>query len=146
MNYAMTVTAKQQAGFTLIEIMVVVVIIGILAALVVPKVMGRPDQAKVTVARGDLKAIASALEMYRLDNRRYPDTQLGLEALVQRPTSGADNWNAEGYLPKVPVDPWGNPYLYLAPGSKGAYDLWSYGADGREGGEALDADLDSRDI
>ena len=146
MNHAMTVTAKQQAGFTLIEIMVVVVIIGILAALVVPKVMGRPDQAKVTVARGDLKAIASALEMYRLDNRRYPDTQLGLEALVQRPTSGADNWNAEGYLPKVPVDPWGNPYLYLAPGSKGAYDLWSYGADGREGGEALDADLDSRDI
>lgn len=146
MNYVMTVTAKQQAGFTLIEIMVVVVIIGILAALVVPKVMGRPDQAKVTVARGDLKAVASALEMYRLDNRRYPDTQLGLEALVQRPTSGADNWNAEGYLPKVPVDPWGNPYLYLAPGSKGAYDLWSYGADGREGGEALDADLDSRDI
>lgn len=146
MNHAMTVTAKQQAGFTLIEIMVVVVIIGILAALVVPKVMGRPDQAKVTVARGDLKAIASALEMYRLDNRRYPNTQLGLEALVQRPTSGADNWNAEGYLPKVPVDPWGNPYLYLAPGSKGAYDLWSYGADGREGGEALDADLDSRDI
>ena len=142
----MSANRKHQAGFTLIEIMVVVVIIGILAALVVPKVMGRPDQAKVTVARGDLKAIASALEMYRLDNRRYPDTQLGLEALVQRPASGADNWNAEGYLPKVPVDPWGNPYLYLAPGSKGAYDLWSYGADGREGGDALDADLDSRDI
>ena len=142
----MNVSAKQQAGFTLIEIMVVVVIIGILAALVVPKVMGRPEQAKVTVARGDLKAIASALEMYRLDNRRYPDTQQGLEALVQRPPSGADNWNPEGYLGRLPVDPWGKPYLYLAPGSKGAYDLWSYGADGREGGEALDADLDSRDI
>lgn len=142
----MNVSARQQAGFTLIEIMVVVVIIGILAALVVPKVMGRPDQAKVTVARGDLKAIASALEMYRLDNRRYPDTQQGLEALVQRPSSGADNWNPEGYLGRLPVDPWGKPYLYLAPGSKGAYDLWSYGADGREGGDALDADLDSRDI
>lgn len=142
----MNVSARQQAGFTLIEIMVVVVIIGILAALVVPKVMGRPEQAKVTVARGDLKAIASALEMYRLDNRRYPDTQQGLEALVQRPPSGADNWNPEGYLGRLPVDPWGKPYLYLAPGSKGAYDLWSYGADGREGGDALDADLDSRDI
>ena len=142
----MNVSAKQQAGFTLIEIMVVVVIIGILAALVVPKVMGRPDQAKVTVARGDLKAIASALEMYRLDNRRYPDTQQGLEALVQRPPSGADNWNPEGYLGRLPIDPWGKPYLYLAPGSKAGYDLWSYGADGREGGEALDADLDSRDL
>ena len=142
----MNVSARQQAGFTLIEIMVVVVIIGILAALVVPKVMGRPDQAKVTVARGDLKAIASALEMYRLDNRRYPDTQQGLEALVQRPPSGADNWNPEGYLGRLPIDPWGKPYLYLAPGSKAGYDLWSYGADGREGGDALDADLDSRDI
>lgn len=142
----MSVSARQQAGFTLIEIMVVVVIIGILAALVVPKVMGRPDQAKVTVARGDLKAIASALEMYRLDNRRYPDTQQGLEALVQRPPSGADNWNPEGYLGRLPIDPWGKPYLYLAPGSKAGYDLWSYGADGREGGEALDADLDSRDL
>ena len=142
----MNISARQQAGFTLIEIMVVVVIIGILAALVVPKVMGRPEQAKVTVARGDLKAIASALEMYRLDNRRYPDTQQGLEALVQRPPSGADNWNPEGYLGRLPVDPWGKPYLYLAPGSKGGYDLWSYGADGREGGDVLDADLDSRDI
>ena len=142
----MSVSARQQAGFTLIEIMVVVVIIGIRAALVVPKVMGRPDQAKVTVARGDLKAIASALEMYRLDNRRYPDTQQGLEALVQRPPSGADNWNPEGYLGRLPIDPWGKPYLYLAPGSKAGYDLWSYGADGREGGEALDADLDSRDL
>jgi len=145
MSCTMNAMAKRQQGFTLIEIMVVVVIIGILAALVVPKVMGRPDQAKVTVARGDLKAIASALEMYRLDNRRYPDTQQGLEALVQRPASGADNWNPEGYLAKLPIDPWGKPYLYLAPGSRAAYDLWTYGADGREGGEALDADLDSRD-
>ncbi|AMJ56405.1 MULTISPECIES: type II secretion system major pseudopilin GspG [Stenotrophomonas] len=142
----MSAIARRQGGFTLIEIMVVVVIIGILAALVVPKVMGRPDQAKVTVARGDLKAIASALEMYRLDNRSYPDTQQGLEALVQRPPTGADNWNPEGYLARMPVDPWGNPYLYLAPGSKGAYDLWSHGADGREGGQGLDADLDSRDL
>ncbi|WP_414717109.1 type II secretion system major pseudopilin GspG [Stenotrophomonas sp. UBA7606] len=145
MSCTMNAMAGRQQGFTLIEIMVVVGIIGILAALVVPKVMGRPDQAKVTVARGDLKAIASALEMYRLDNRRYPDTQQGLEALVQRPPSGADNWNPEGYLSKLPIDPWGKPYLYLAPGSRAAYDLWTYGADGREGGEALDADLDSRD-
>ena len=112
---------RQQTGFTLIEVMVVVVIIGILGALVVPQVMGRPDQAKVTVARGDLKAVASALEMYRLDNHVYPDTQQGLEALVTRPPQGAPNWNREGYLRSLPVDPWGRPYLYLSPGAGAPY-------------------------
>lgn len=135
---------RRQRGFTLIEVMVVVVIIGILGALVVPQVMGRPDQAKVTVARGDLKAVASALEMYRLDNHVYPDTQQGLEALVQRPEQGAPNWNREGYLRTLPVDPWGRPYLYLSPGMGAPYQLYSLGADGRQGGEGTDADLDSR--
>ena len=136
--------ATTQRGFTLIEVMVVVVIIGILGALVVPQVMGRPDQAKVTVARGDLKAVASALEMYRLDNHGYPGTEQGLEALVTRPAEGAPNWNAEGYLRSVPVDPWGRPYLYLSPGDGVPYRLYSLGADGRPGGEGSDADLDSR--
>lgn len=135
---------RQQTGFTLIEVMVVVVIIGILGALVVPQVMGRPDQAKVTVARGDLKAVASALEMYRLDNHVYPDTQQGLEALVTRPAQGAPNWNREGYLRSLPVDPWGRPYLYLSPGVGAPYQLYSLGADGRQGGEGTDTDLDSR--
>lgn len=136
--------ATTQRGFTLIEVMVVVVIIGILGALVVPQVMGRPDQAKVTVARGDLKAVASALEMYRLDNHGYPGTEQGLEALVTRPAEGAPNWNAEGYLRSVPVDPWGRPYLYLSPADGVPYRLYSLGADGRSGGEGSDADLDSR--
>lgn len=137
----------RQRGFTLIEIMVVVVIVGILAALVVPQVMGRPDQAKVTVARGDLKTIASALDMYRLDNHVYPDTQQGLAALVERP-AGSDlpNWNPDGYLRRLPLDPWGRPYLYLSPGADGAYDLYTLGADGREGGDGPDADLDLRDL
>lgn len=135
---------RQQTGFTLIEVMVVVVIIGILGALVVPQVMGRPDQAKVTVARGDLKAVASALEMYRLDNHVYPDTQQGLEALVTRPAHGAPNWNREGYLRSLPLDPWGRPYLYLSPAAGAPYQLYSLGADGRQGGEGTDADLDSR--
>ena len=138
----------KQKGFTLIEIMVVVVILGILAALVVPQVMGRPDQAKVTAAQNDIRAIGAALDMYKLDNQAYPSTQQGLDALVKKPSGNPQpkNWNRDGYLKRLPVDPWGKPYLYLAPGSKGAYDLWSYGADGREGGDALDTDLDSRDI
>lgn len=135
---------RTQRGFTLIEIMVVVVILGILAALVVPQVMNRPDQAKVTVARGDIGAIGAALDMYRLDNQRYPTTQQGLEALVRAPANGpeARNWNPDGYLKRLPVDPWGRPYQYLAPGTRGgAYDLYSLGADGREGGAGLDADI-----
>ena len=139
---------QRQGGFTLIEIMVVVVILGILAALVVPQVMGRPDQAKVTVAKGDIKAVSAALDMYKLDNQSYPSTQQGLEALVKKPTGNpqAKNWNREGYLKKLPVDPWGNPYQYLAPGSKGPFDLYSLGADGKEGGSDLAADLGSWEL
>ncbi|MNF46602.1 Type II secretion system protein G precursor [compost metagenome] len=134
---------RSQSGFTLIEIMVVVVILGILAALVVPQVMNRPDQAKVTVAKGDIKAIGAALDMYKLDNFAYPSTQQGLEALVSRPSGNppAKNWSKDGYLKKLPIDPWGNTYQYLSPGSKGTYDLYSLGADGKEGGSDNDADL-----
>nr|WP_218649017.1 type II secretion system major pseudopilin GspG [Pseudomonas taiwanensis] len=134
---------RSQSGFTLIEIMVVVVILGILAALVVPQVMNRPDQAKVTVAKGDIKAIGAALDMYKLDNFAYPSTQQGLEALVSRPSGNPPpkNWNKDGYLKKLPIDPWGNPYQYLSPGSKGTYDLYSLGADGKEGGSDNDADI-----
>jgi general secretion pathway protein G len=135
---------RSQSGFTLIEIMVVVVILGILAALVVPQVMNRPDQAKVTVAKGDIKAIGAALDMYKLDNFAYPSTQQGLDALVSRPSGNppAKNWNKDGYLKKLPIDPWGNPYQYLSPGSKGgAYDLYSLGADGKDGGSDNDADI-----
>ena len=139
---------RRQSGFTLNEIMVVVVILGILAALVVPQVMSRPDQAKVTVAQGDIKAIAAALDMYRLDNHVYPSTQQGLEALVKKPSGmpAAKNWNKDGYLKRLPVDPWGNPYQYLAPGSQGPFDLYSLGADGKEGGSENAADIGNWDL
>ena len=139
---------RRQSGFTLIEIMVVVVILGILAALVVPQVMSRPDQAKVTVAKGDIKAIAASLDMYKLDNQNYPSTQQGLEALVKKPTGNpaAKNWNAEGYLKKLPIDPWGNQYLYLSPGTRGKIDLYSLGADGQEGGDGTNADIGNWDL
>jgi general secretion pathway protein G len=134
---------QAQRGFTLIEIMVVVVILGILAAMVAPKILSRPDQAKVTVARSDIETISQALELFRLDNGFYPSTDQGLDALVKKPTITPEprNWNPEGYLKKAPVDPWGNPYIYLQPGNHGKYDLYSQGADSREGGEGLDADV-----
>ena len=133
-------TAAAQRGFTLIEIMVVVVIIGILGAIVVPQFMSRPDQAKATAAKVDIQAISTALEIYRLDNSHYPSTQQGLEALTRRP-SGVPvprGWNPQGYLKSLPVDPWGTPYQYLNPGVKagdGGYDLYSLGSDGVLGGE-----------
>ena len=135
-----------QHGFTLIEIMVVVVIIGILGAIVVPQFMSRPDQAKVTAARVDLQAIGTALEMYRLDNLHYPSTQQGLEALSKRPSGVPTprSWNPQGYLKSVPVDPWGTPYQYLNPGVKsvdGGYDLYSLGSDGVAGGEGHAAEI-----
>lgn len=138
--------SKQQQGFTLIEIMVVVVIIGVLGAIVVPQFMGRPDQAKVTAAKTDIQAIGTSLEMYRLDNAHYPSTLQGLEALSKRPagTPAARNWNPQGYLKSVPIDPWGTPYQYLNPGVRsgnGNYDLYSFGADGVSGGEGLAADI-----
>ena len=134
---------QRQAGFTLIEIMVVVVILGILAALVVPQVMSRPDQAKVTVAQTDITAISAALDMYKLDNGAYPSTQQGLEALVKKPAGNPQpkNWDQDGYLKKLPVDPWGNPYLYLSPGTRGKIDIYTLGADNKEGGEDNDSDI-----
>ncbi|MFJ7882143.1 type II secretion system major pseudopilin GspG [Pseudomonas sp. NPDC096917] len=133
-----------QRGFTLIEIMVVVVIIGVLGAIVVPQFMSRPDQAKVTAAHTDIQAISTALEMYRLDTFNYPSTQQGLEALVSRPSGApvAKNWNPQGYLKSLPVDPWGTPYQYLNPGTHSAgYDLFSLGSDGVIGGEEHAADI-----
>ena len=138
--------SNSQRGFTLIEIMVVVVIIGVLGAIVVPQFMSRPDQAKVTAAKIDIQAIATALEMYRLDNFNYPSTQQGLEAMTKRPSGlpAARNWNPQGYLKNLPVDPWGTSYQFLNPGVQsidGSYDLYSLGSDGVVGGEGHAADI-----
>ncbi len=134
--------ARQQ-GFTLIEIMVVIVIMGILAALVVPRVLDRPDQARQAAARQDIAGIMQALKLYRLDNGRYPTTAQGLRALAQKP-EGVANWR--GYLDKLPNDPWGNPYQYLSPGVKGDVDVFSFGADNKPGGESGDADIGSWEL
>ncbi|CAM5253547.1 Type II secretion system core protein G OS=Stutzerimonas stutzeri OX=316 GN=gspG PE=3 SV=1 [Stutzerimonas stutzeri] len=144
----MKLQQRTQGGFTLIEIMVVVVILGILAALVVPQVMSRPEQAKVTVAKGDIKAVAAALDMYKLDNFAYPSTQQGLEALVNKPSGNPQpkNWNRDGYLKRLPKDPWGNEYQYLSPGTRGQFDLYSFGADGKPGGSDLNADIGNWDL
>lgn len=141
-------STRTQRGFTLIEIMVVVVIMGILAALVVPKLMGRSDDARVTAARQDIGAIMTALKLYKLDNTRYPTTEQGLQALITKPTTGpeARGWKAGGYLDKMPKDPWGNPYQYLSPGLKGEVDVFSLGADGQPGGAGYDADVGSWDL
>ncbi len=135
-------------GFTLIEIMVVVVIMGILAALVVPKLMGRTDDARVTAARQDIATVMQALKLYKLDNQRYPTTEQGLNALVVKPTVGpeARGWKSGGYLDKLPKDPWGNPYQYLSPGIKGEVDVFSFGADGQAGGTGNDADIGSWEL
>lgn len=132
-------------GFTLIEIMVVVVIIGILGALVVPKLLGRTGESRVTAAKVDIKTLQGALNLYKLDNQRYPTTEQGLQALVTKPTSGpaANGWKAGGYIDKLPNDPWGNPYQYLSPGIHGEVDVFSYGADGQPGGAGEDADVGS---
>lgn len=132
-----------QAGVTLIEMMVVLVIIAVVAAMVVPNVIGRPDQARATVAQSDLQSIASALEIYRLDNRTYPSTSQGLEALVDRPTVPPEpvNWASGGYLSVMPQDPWGADYVYRFPGQVGQFDLISLGADGAPGGTGVNADI-----
>lgn len=132
------------AGLTLIEMIVVLAIIALVAALIVPSVIGRPDQARVTVAQADLKSIGAALKMYRLDNGSYPTTEQGLAALAAKPTSGppATNYAADAYLAQAPTDPWGHPYLYRSPGESGAgFDLLSLGRDGKPGGDGIDADL-----
>lgn len=130
-------------GFTLIEIMVVVVILGILAAIVVPRLLNRPDQARVAKAKTDIKGLESSLGLFKLDNGFYPSTEQGLRALVEKPTVGRipTKFPDGGYLKKVPKDPWGNDYVYLSPGVHGDYDLLSYGADGAPGGDGFDADI-----
>jgi len=130
-------------GFTLIEVMVVIAILAILAALIVPKVMSRPDEARVVAARQDIAALMQALKLYRLDSKRYPTTEQGLQALVAKPTQAPvpDNWKAGGYVERLPMDPWGKPYQYLNPGLHGEIDVFSYGADGALGGEGFDADI-----
>ena len=131
------------SGVTLIEMMVVLVIIGIVAALIVPNVIGRPDEARRAVAAADLRTIAASLEIYRLDNRAYPTTLQGLAALAAKPADLplASNWAEGGYLPVVPMDPWGAAYVYKQPGDNAAFDLLTYGADGMPGGEGAAADL-----
>jgi general secretion pathway protein G len=132
-------------AFTLIEVMVVVAILAVLAALIVPRVMSRPDEARMVAARQDVAALLQALKLYRLDNLRYPTTEQGLAALVTRPTLAPvpPNWKAGGYLERLPRDPWGNPYQYLNPGLRGEIDVFSFGADGVAGGEGFDADIGS---
>ena len=132
-------------GFTLIEMMIVIVIMGILASLIVPKIMGRPDEARVIAAKQDIASVSQALKLYKLDNQRYPSTDQGLQALVTKPTAPPvpQNWKSSGYLDKLPIDPWGNPYQYLFPGIHSELDIFSFGVDGAAGGEGNDADIGS---
>ncbi len=138
---------KQFGGFTLIEVMVVLVILGILATLVVPQIMGRPDEARIIAAKQDIGSIAQGLDLYRLDNHAYPTTDQGLQALISKPTAppAPPNWKTGGYLTRssIPKDPWGNEFKYIIPGVKntGSYDLFSLGADGAPGGEGNDGDI-----
>lgn len=139
---------KKHHGFTLIEVMIVVVILGILASIIVPKIMGRPDEARAARAKQDIRAIGAALDLYRLDNFSYPTTEQGLEALITKPSGlpeGA-NWKKGGYLDSFPNDPWDKPYAYIYPGAHGDYDLYSLGADGVEGGSDVGADITNWDV
>lgn len=133
----------RDAGFSLLELMVVVVIMSILALVIVPRVIDRPDQARVARAQSDIAVLDSALKLYRLDNSSYPTTEQGLSALVEKPTSGPEpvSWAENGYVERLPADPWGAAYQYLSPGVHGEYDVFSYGADGVAGGTGFAADL-----
>ncbi len=139
---------RRNAGFTLIEVLVVVAILGILAAVVVVNLADEPDNARIAAARQDIRALESALEIYKLQNYNYPSTQQGLEALVSKPAGDppAPNWKAGGYLKRLSNDPWDRPYLYLSPGSHGAIDIYSLGADGQPGGEGPNADIGNWDL
>lgn len=140
----MNITATPR-GFTLLEVMVVVVILGILAVLVAPKIIGRPDEARVVAAKQDIASLMQALKLYRLDNQRYPTTEQGLQALVSKPATAPVplNWKNGGYIERPPKDPWGNSYQYLNPGLRGEIDVFSLGADAAPGGEGNDADIGS---
>jgi len=139
---------RSHRGFTLIEIMVVIVILGILAALVVPRVLDRPDEARAIAAKNDIATIGQALKLYRLDNQRYPTAEQGLAALVAKPAlpPAPPNWKPNGYLERLPKDPWGHPYQYLNPGLRGEIDVFSLGADGQPGGTGIDAEVGSWDL
>lgn len=135
-------------GFTLVEVLVVIVILGILAALVVPRIIERPDEARAVAAKADIATIMQALKLYRLDNQRYPTTEQGLAALVTRPLAAPvpPNWKPNGYLERLPKDPWGKAYQYLNPGLRGEIDVFTFGADGQPGGAGIDADIGSWDL
>lgn len=136
-----------ERGFTLIEIMVVVIIIGLLAAIVAPQVIGRVDDAQIEKAKADIRSIDSAMKFFRLDNFAYPTTEQGIDALVTKPNDpNIRNWKTGGYLDRAPKDPWGNPYLYLNPGNNGEIDVYTLGRDGRPGGEGIDADIGNWNI
>ena len=137
---------RQTRGFTLVEIMVVVVILGILAVLIVPRVVGRTDEARTVAAKQDVAAIMQAMKLYRLDNGRYPTTEQGITALVTKPQSQPVPSNWQKYLDKIPRDPWGEPYQYLNPGVRGEIDVFSLGADKQPGGSGADADIGSWDL
>ena len=135
-------SCERQRGFTLIEIMVVVIIIGILAAIVAPNVIGRVDDAQIVKAKAEIANIENAMKFYRLDNFQYPTSEQGLDALVTKPNDPTiTNWKPGGYLDRAPKDPWGNPYQYLNPGNNGEIDIYTLGRDGRPGGEGIDADI-----
>jgi general secretion pathway protein G len=134
---------RLRRGFTLIELMVVIVIIGVLAALIVPNVLDRADDARVAAARADVNNLMQSLKLYKLDNQRFPSAEQGLDALVHKPAAGAIPPNWRPYLEKLPADPWGRPYQYVNPGVKGEIDVFSYGADGQAGGEGHNADIGS---
>ena len=138
---------SRQYGFTLIEIMVVVIILGILAAIVAPNVIGRVDDAQIARVQQDLRGVENALKFYRLDNFAYPTNEQGLQALVTKPNDlNVRNWKAGGYLDRLPKDPWGKEYLYLSPGQNNEIDIYTLGRDGRPGGEGIDADIGSWDL
>ena len=141
----MLIRFRGQRGFTLLEVMVVVVILGILAALVVPKIISRPDEARIIAAKQDIASLMQALKLYRLDNQRYPTTEQGLQALLAKPTTAPipPNWKPGGYIERLPKDPWGSPYQFLNPGVRGEIDVFSYAADAAPGGEGNDADIGS---
>ena len=141
---------RNERGFTLIELMVVIVILGILAGLIIPRIMGRPDEARSAKARMQIESLETALKLYRLDNGNYPNTEQGLKALVERPSVGslAKSWRQGGYLEKgkVPKDPWEHDFVYVMPGAHGDFDLTSLGADGEAGGEGKDKDINSWEL